>query len=257
MAKPRFRCQVSALRAGIEIETPRAGVYPPTSLRSKVPIVNVRKAPRVVLSLVALVVASACLDTTAPAAANSEIRIINASEQTLNIFMDDRLAIDQSQQSDVSLIQLASGDHKLTFRNANGVETPLPITTTPAGFRTTYVYTNSSGEVVAVLLDTIVPPPPGQASVRVVNLSRVAGSVDVYGSQPPGAQGVAFGTAMSFLAESPSMQKDAGVWDAYYTLSGSTQKVLSADEFPIESQGRRTLILIDIASVPVFRLLLN
>src|SRR5689334_12544712 len=107
MAPPWFRCQVCALPGGIE--SPRAGVYPPTSMRSKVPIV---KASRVVLSFAGLVFAASCLDVTGnDAPADSAIRAVNATGQTLNLVVDGQLSVVGSEQPNVSLIQLQSGTH--------------------------------------------------------------------------------------------------------------------------------------------------
>lgn len=216
-----------------------------------------RTVRQVVLSFVALVGATACLDVTGTDAADSQIRVVNASGQTLNLLVDDRLAIEGSQQLNVSLIQMAAGVHKLAFRTLDGVETALTVTTTPLGIRTAYAYTYVSGEVIGILLDTIAPPPAGKAAVRVINLSNTAGAVDIYGSQPAGSTGTTFVSPFSYLAQSPYMQRDAGTWEVYITEAGTPNMLLTTGSFPIESQGRRTIFLIDSASVPVFRVLPN
>jgi hypothetical protein len=224
-------------------------------MRSKVPIVKARPARHVVLSLVVLAAATACLDVTGTRAADSQIRVVNATGQTLNLLMDDRLAVEASQQLNISLIQIAAGVHTLTFRTLDGAETPITVTTTPLGIRTAYAYTYASGEVIGIILDTIAPPPAGKASVRAINLSKTAGAVDIYGSQPAGTAGTLFVSPFSYLTASSFMQRDAGKWEIYLTDAGSSNKILTTGEVNIESQGRRTVFLIDSASVPVFRVL--
>jgi hypothetical protein len=236
------------------IEKARARVYLATSTRSKVPVV---KAAHVLLSLVCLTVLSACLNTTESGPPNSQIRVVNATGQTVNLFLDNQLAIENSNQLNVSLIVTPPGTHTLGFRTANGVETPVSFTTTPGGFSTVYGYTNGSGAIVAVAMDTTAVPPSGQAAVRVINVSHLLGDVDIYGSQPNGTPGTQFVTPFNYLTTSPFMLKSQGSWEVYTTAVGSSTRLRSTGAFPIEDGGRRTVFLIDSGTVPVFRILPN
>jgi hypothetical protein len=215
--------------------------------------VNAGKAARLVLALVALVSTGSCLNLTGNDVANSVIRIANASGQTLTIFIDDHLSIDGSLQGNVSEIVLPSGQHTLGVRTANGVETPLLLTTTPGGLQVAYAYTTSSNLVNLVLLDTTAVPAAGTAKVRAINLSKLIGSVDIYASQPSGATGAQLSTSFDFLTVTPYAQKSSGSWEVYVTAHNTATKVLSTGTFQVESGGRRTLMIIDVGTTPTFR----
>lgn len=213
------------------------------------------KAPHVLLSLASLVFAAACLDVTSTGVADAQIQVVNASGQALNLFLDNRLSVDNSQQLNVSLIIAPSGSHTLTVRTAGGVESDLPITTTPGGLAYAYAYTTESGEVNLALLDTMAVPAAGKARVRAFNLSKLAGSVDVYASQPRGSAGILLAPTFDYLAKTDFTEQNAGTWEAYITDAGTTTKIETTGAFDVESGGRRTVVLIDSLSVPVFRVL--
>jgi hypothetical protein len=257
MARTPFRCQLLAHSTPFRIEKARAGVYPSTFTRSKVPIVIARKAAHLVLTLGVLVGGASCLDVTGNDVADSQIRIVNASGQTLNIFLDDHLSIDGSVPPNISLIVVQSGEHTLTVRTANGVDTPLTFTTTPGGMANTYAYTTSEGVVNLVLMDTTVAPTGSAARVRAINLSQEAGDVDIYASQPSGTAGTQLAPTFGYLATTPYLEKSAGTWEVYLTTLGTTTKLRSTGSFDVEGGGRRTIVILDSLSVPVFRILPN
>lgn len=202
-----------------------------------------------------LVFASSCLDIAGTNVADSQIRIVNASGQTLSLFLDDQLQIDNSQQPNISLIIVHSGEHTLSARTSTGAETPLTLTTSPGGLANVYAYTPSAGAVNLVLLDTTDVPTGGTAKVRVLNLSKTLGSVDVYASQPTGSTGTQLAPSISYLSMTPYTQKNAGQWEVYLTTAGTATKLRSTGGFDVEAGGRRTVVLIDSLSIPVFRVL--
>jgi hypothetical protein len=211
----------------------------------------------VVLSLVSLIAAAACLDTTSPGnGGNTQIRIMNASGQALNLFLDNRLAVDQSVQTNLSLIITRPGPHTLTFRTANGDETNLPLLTTPRGFTTTYAYTDDQGVVVGVILDSAATPATDKAKVRFTNLSRLAPSVDAYVSQPAGAAGTLAMAALPYLSSSSFVEMDAAELEVYVTDVGAPDK-LQSTTFEADGASRWTVFLVDSADVPVFRIAPN
>lgn len=220
------------------------------------PIVNVRKAARALLPSVALLGAASCLDITGNDVANSQIRIVNAAGQSLGIFVDDHLAIDGSVPPNVSLVQLASGSHKLTVRTAAGVDADLLLTTTPGGAFNTYAYTNSSGVIDFALLDTTIAPTGNVAALRALNLSKLTGAIDIYASSGTGTA-TKLAATFDYLAKTPFAEKASGDWEVYYTAAGSSTKLKSTGSFPIEAGGRRTVVVLDSASVPIFRVLPN
>lgn len=213
------------------------------------------KSRHTVLSVLGLALLTACLDVTSSGTADSEVRIVNATGQTVNIFLDDRLAIDASQQLNVSQIIVASGVHKLALRDQNGVETSTSLTLPPAGFTGVYAYTQPSGSIAVVVMDTLAVPAAGQSAARVINVSKLATNVDIYGSGGDGAAATQFISPFPYLTVSPYVTKPAGSWEVYYTAAGSATKVRSTGAFPLEEHGRRTVFLIDSGSVPVFRIL--
>jgi hypothetical protein len=265
MARGAFRCQVCALDppadvwfAPLRIKTARAGVYPSTFPCSKVPIVKARRAVHLIASAASLVLATSCLNITGDSGvADSQIRIVNAAGQTLGIFLDDHLSIDGSQQPNVSLIIVPSGQHTLTARTDGGIDTQLLLTTPPAGSINIYAYTTPAGAVNLVLMDTTDAPIGANAKVRALNLSKLVGNVDVYASQPDGSAGTQLAPSISYLSTTPYLQKSSGSWEVYLTTAGTTTKVRSTGAFPVQPGDRRTVVIIDSASVPVFRVLPN
>ena len=220
-------------------------------------MVNVRSIARTVLPLVALAGAASCLDLTGSDVANSQIRVVNAAGQTLNLFIDDHLSIDGSVPPNVSLVVLASGSHKLTARTAGGVDTDLDLTTPPGGALNTYAYTNSSGVVVLALLDSTTAPTGNAAKIRAINLSKLTGAIDVYASQPDGTAGTKLNPTFDYLTTTPYVQKSSGSWEVYYTAAGAATKLSSTGAFTMQPGERRTVVILDSASVPVFRILPN
>ena len=217
---------------------------------------NARKAARVLLSSVALVGAASCLNVTGNDTANAEIRIVNAAGQLLNIFVDDHLSIDGSVPPNVSLIVLPSGSRKLTARTAAGVDTDLILDLAPGGAVNTYAYTNASGAVVLALLDTPAASTGNTGKVRAINLSKLTGAIDIYASAP-GAGGTKLNATFDYLTLTPFLEQPSGSWEVYYTASGSNTKVRSTGAFPVQPGDRRTVVLLDSASVPIFRILPN
>jgi hypothetical protein len=219
--------------------------------------VKARRAAQLIFSLAALVGAGSCLDVSGTGIADADIRIVNASGQELGIYLDGQLAIDGSQQLNISLITAPSGTHTLNVRTAAGVDTPLNLDLTPGGFTNTYAYTNSSGVVNLVLLDTTEVPAPNMSKVRAINLSRTAGAIDIYASQPDSTAGTLLSPTFDYLASTPYSQRNAGSWDVYITTAGTTTKLLTTGSFTLLPTERRTIVLIDSASVPIFRALPN
>jgi hypothetical protein len=211
----------------------------------------------VLLSSLSLLGAASCLDLTGNDVANSQIRVVNASGQSLNIFVDDHLQIDGSVPPNVSLIVLPSGSRKLTARTAAGIDTDLELNLTPGGNVNTYAYTNSSGAVVLALLDSTTAPAGNSAKIRAINLSKLTGAIDIYASQPAGSAGTKLNTTFDYLTLTPFLEKPSGSWEVYYTAAGGSTKLNSTGTFPVQPGERRTVVVLDSASVPIFRVLPN
>lgn len=218
---------------------------------------KVRRAAQLVLSFGIVVGAASCLDVSGNGVANSQILLVNGSGQMLSVFVDGALQIDDSQQLNISLITLPSGTHTVDVRTAAGVDTPLDLTTPPGGLLNTYAYTTTAGDVKLALLDTTDVPAGNTAKVRAFNLSKLVGNVDVYASQPDGTVGTQLAPSIAYVATTPYVQNSAGPWEVYLTAAGTMNKLSSTGAFTIEPGGRRTVVLIDSAAVPVFRILVN
>jgi len=208
----------------------------------------------VLLSLACLPFTAACLDVTSSGVADAQIQVVNASGQPLNIFLDNRLSVENSQQLNVSLIIAAPGTHVVTVRTGGGINTNLPVTTTPRGLAYAYAYTTPGGAVELKLLDTVTTPGAGKVKIRAFNLSKLAEGVDVYASQPGGAD-VQLAPTFDYLAKTDYIEGNAGSWQVYLTAAGTTTDIAATGAFDIESGGRRTVVVIDSLSFPVFRVL--
>jgi hypothetical protein len=218
--------------------------------------VAIVKLRHVVLSLVGLVAVTSCLDMNNPVSGDAQLRVINASGQFLSLYLDGVLEIDGSQQLNVSLIIAAAGPHIFSVRTGAGVETPINITTTPGGQSNVYAYTADS-VVNLALLDTIPTPAIGKADVRALNLSSFVGNIDIYATSPTGAS-VQLNPTFDYLTKTPFSEGSSnGSWEVHYNAAGTTSTVNSTGAFAIEDGGRRTVVVIDSGSIPVFRILPN
>jgi hypothetical protein len=219
-------------------------------------VVNARQACRAALSVAAFVLAASCLNTSGPGTADTQIRIINASGQALGIYLDGRLEIDQSVQPNVSLIVVPGGDHVLDVRTSNGIDTSLPLVGPPGGFANFYAYTTDAGDVNLIQLDSTATPAGNSTKVRALNLSKIAAG-DIYASISTTDPGTKLAPAFDYLSVTPYMEQTAGAWQVYLTTAGTTTKVLGTGLFPAPPGQTRTVVLIDSATTPIFRILPN
>jgi hypothetical protein len=217
--------------------------------------VNVRKAHHVLPLLVSLLFAGSCLDLS-HGVAISEVRVANASGQTLTLFMDEELSVVGSKPPNVSLIGVAPGDHTLIARNVNTSDVLLPFGATPGGTENVVAFSSDDGTLNLVQLDTTTVPTGNIAKVRALNFSRLIGNVDIYASQAGGA-GAKLATAFPVLAKTPYVEGAPGPWEVYLTTAGTTNKLLTTTFTTLPGDRWTVLVIDDSLSRPVLRVLPN
>lgn len=200
------------------------------------------------------VVCASCLDGTSPQTTDAQIRIINASAVTVNIAVDGTPELDFVQPSNVSAFFTSPGPHKIIFSGDALLSTLINVTATSQGVTTAYLYTSANGQTGVAALDTGSTTPVGKSKVRVSLLSRAIGPVDVWRTQPDFQTPIHIQTPFPYLTTSPFVQSDSGVWRVFVTPVGSSTPLLSTT-FDVPSTGRRTVVLLDSAGIPVFRVL--
>ena len=95
----------------------------------------------------------------------------------------------------------------------------------------------------------------GKSKLRVVHLSKLAGNVDIWRTQPDFATPTKIQTPFPYLATSPFIQSDSGKWEVFTTAVGSSTKILSSGIVTVPGGGRRTLVLLDVAGAATWRIL--
>ena len=205
--------------------------------------------------MAAVVTIAACLDVTNPPAADTQVRVINASGATINIFADGTELVDAAAPSNVSVMFLTAGPHQLQFQTTSGLSSSLNVTTVPGGLLETYVVSPNATTLTSAVLDTGSVVPPNKSKIRVAHLSKLSGNIDIWRTQPDFLTPTRIQTPFPYLAVSPFVQSDSGFWEVFITPAGSTTRLLSTGQFRIESTGKRTVVLMDSGNVQIFRIL--
>lgn len=211
--------------------------------------------PARVLLLAALATgAISCLkgDTSAPL--DSQLRVINVSNAILTVAADDHLVLDNAEPGNVSALFMQSGQHTIKFLDEAGNTAVISVTATPNGVQDAYVY-SVNNSLAAVLLDTGSTVPAGKSKLRVVHLSKLAGNVDIWRTQPDAPTPTKVQTPFPYLTTSPFVQSDSGKWEVFTTAVGGAATVLTTGTFSIPSGGRRTVVLMDVSGAATFRIL--
>lgn len=207
------------------------------------------------MAVATLAGAASCLGTGTEPENTAAIHAINATDQTLTIFVDGRFAIDAVAPGAVSLLVVAPGTHGLTYRTVDGLETTLTIITSRTAIATVYAYPTSSVTVGLVALDTAATVATGKSKVRVVNLSQTAGDIDVYRTQPDAPTATKILEPFTYQTASPYIESTAGQWEVYITAAGSETKLATTDAFNLASGERRSVFVLDIGGNPVLRVI--
>lgn len=216
---------------------------------------SVSRPARIVISAAVLIGAVSCLKGMTSPPLDSQIRIINASNIDLTITVDDKIALPDVAPGDVSALFMPAGVHTVGYVTDGIPTVTLNINATSLGVQDTYVYSPNSLSIGAVLLDTGSAVPAGKSKLRVLHLSKLAGNVDIWRTQPDFATPTKIQTPFPYLAASPFIQSDSGRWEVFTTAVGSSTKVLSSGTITVPGGGRRTLVLLDVAGVATWRIL--
>lgn len=205
----------------------------------------------------AIMTITACLDVTNPADADTQIRVINASGNSIDIFLDGEQAVSSAASSNVSAIFLTAGPHQLQFQAAGGLSSTLNVTTVSGGVLETYVVSPNATTLTSAILDTGSVVPMNKSKIRVLHLSQNVGPIDIWRTQPDFPTPTRIQFPFPYLAASPFVQSDEGFWEVFITPEGAGpgNVVLSTGQFRVESTGKRTIVLMDSANTQIFRIL--
>jgi hypothetical protein len=212
-------------------------------------------APRALVSVALLVGLTACLDVDNPKPQDSQIRVINAANSAINISVDGNATLEGVSPSSISALFLAAGTHQLTMQTSTGLSTTLTVNTASQEVTTTYAYSPSPNAIGVVVLDTGGIVPSGKAKLRVTHLSKLAGNVEIWRTQPDFKTPTRLQTPFPYLATSAFVQSDSGAWEVFVTPVGSNEKLATTRLFRIPSTGKRTVVLLDSSGVMIFRVL--
>jgi hypothetical protein len=120
---------------------------------------------------------------------------------------------------------------------------------------TTYAYSPNATTLNAVLLDTGGVVPAGKSKLRVAHLSKLAGNIDIWRTQPDAPTPTRIQTPFPYLSTTPFVQSDSGAWEVFITPAGSATPLLTTHLFRIPSGGKRTVVLLDSSGTMIFRVL--
>jgi hypothetical protein len=255
----------------------KAGQHGPSSDRLKpqrirctlrLSIVNPEKvvmsARQFVLIASAAVLASACSDIVVPPTDGgpdpltyaSALRVINASKVPVDVLVDGRLILQELGVASVlPLIPTALGTHVVGLR-ANGVTTTISVQSITGQLLTTIVLLGTGSSLNAsVLVDTGNVIPAGKSKLRVANLAREAGTIEIWRTQPDFQTPVHIQTPFAYGATSPYLQSDPGAWEVFVTAPGGSAKLATTGAVTVPSGGRRTVVLLDSAGVMLFKVI--
>ena len=105
------------------------------------------------------------------------------------------------------------------------------------------------------MLDTGGIVPFGKSKVRVLHLTKNAGEIDVYRTQPDFQTPTRIQFPFPYMTTTPFVQSDSGVWEVYITPVGTQTKIISTGLFRIEGGGKRTIVFMDSANKTIVRVL--
>jgi hypothetical protein len=207
------------------------------------------------ISVAGLAAAASCLDTSTSPSNTAAIHAVNATGQTLSIFVDGRFAIDAVAPGNVSLVVVTPGTHAVTYRTSDDVESTLTITASGTSTTTVYAYPAGGAAIGVVALDTAATVATGKTKVRVVNLSQLAGDIDVYRTQPDAPTPTKIVDPFIYRSASPYIESTVGQWEVYITADGLDTKLATTDPFNLASGERVSVFLLDIGGNPVLRVI--
>lgn len=192
----------------------------------------------------------ACTDGVDPTPAGDDavIRVLNATAQSLDVLVDGAVASSGIAASTVSSkLTLASGQHTVQLRAANGATATLTADAKVGETRVVVATAAGPGLGAAVLADTGAIVRPGKSKMRLVHLAPNAPPVESWRTQPDFQTPTRLVTPTLHGLVSPYFESDAGSWEVWVTAVGATAKLATTGSFTIPDGQRRTVALVDSA----------
>jgi hypothetical protein len=197
--------------------------------------------------------------TPAPTVSWVRVGYFATNPTAVDVYVDGRLTTaNVAFQQVTRYLQLAPGAHQVAMRPASSPASAPPAASVTAsligaGAATIVVVNGTSGLTAAVYQDDLSAPPPKEAKVRVVDAASGVSALDVFVAPaagggpasnvntrfagPPAFAGVTSGSA------SPYTALPAGSYDIEFRAPGSTQVVLSANNWPVEAGTIATVVV--------------
>jgi hypothetical protein len=156
-----------------------------------------------------------------------------------------------------ALIPVSIGPHQLQFVTATGTSSTVAVTPSPSSTAIVVASGTSTSLSGTVLIDTGSVVPAGKSKLRVAHLAASAGNIEIWRTQPDFQTPVHIMTPFPYLATSPYLQSDPGIWEVFATAAGSTTKLATTGPINIGDRERRTVALLDSAGVLLFRVIVQ
>lgn len=209
---------------------------------------------RTLLLSVFVIAAASCLDVASPTD-QSQIRFINASTTAIDVSVDGAPLLQAVAAPNVSAVFVPPGTHTMNFTATGGLAVAQTVTTTVGNVTTVYAVWPSANSFGVTVLDTGGVVAAGRTKLRVSHLSKTAGQIEIFRTQPDFPTPTLIQTPFPYLATSPFLESSAGKWEVFVTRPGSSVKLLSTGAIDIPSGGKRTVVLLDSAGVMVVRVM--
>lgn len=184
------------------------------------------------------------------------LRVINAYTTPVDVLIDGTVVIGALGAGEISTASPLSGSHTLVLRGTGaGASVSQSITTTAGAVGTFAVLRAQSGALASAALDdTNSVVPAGATKVRVLHFAPLAGTLQVYRTQPDFAQPISWQFPFTYQPtptsiSAPFYQSTVGTWevrvwqqpaDASGWASATTKVVL-----PLASGEKRTVVILD------------
>lgn len=216
-----------------------------------------RSLPRLA-ALSTLVVAAACDMSTTPPPPIAVVRMVNATNGVVDVYIDNIFAIPRLGAGVASEgVILQAGIHQVQFTlpGQNTVQAATSVPMDRNAVRTAVAYAGAGTQMLATTLtDTGAVVPEGKTKLRVSNFSQQA--IRIYRKQPDFPDSVAIMTPFAYGATSPFLQSSVGSWEVI-VVDSAGRRVGSTGAIALGSTEKRTVVVLDSAGVVRTKVLLE
>lgn len=193
---------------------------------------------------------AACDMSTTPPPPIAAVRVVNATDAAVDVYIDNVYAIPRLGAGVVSPgVILQAGIHQVQFTLPNQT-TVLASTSVPMDrnvVRTAVAFSGSGVQMLATTLsDTGAIVPEGKTKLRVSNFSRQV--IRIYRRQPDFPDSVAIMTPFNYGDTSPYLQSFPGNWEVI-VVDGAGKRLTSTGAIAVGPTEKRTVIVLDSAGV--------